>query len=94
MLNAFDEVPAPEPALEPRKVPNGAARQIIRDELRLIRDAGGVERNGTRFFRYSVPGISRHVADRLEAMGLIEWTQLSGDMRLGLLTAAGRKVVS
>jgi ribosomal protein S19E (S16A) len=94
MLNAFDETPPPAPALEPRKVPTGAARQIIRDELRKIRDAGGVERNGTRFFRYSVPGISHQVAQRLEAMGLIEWTQPSGDMRLGLLTGAGRKVAA
>jgi len=89
MLDAIPD----EPALEPRKVPNGAARQIVRDELRLIRDAGGLQRVGTRFFRYT-PAVSHLVARRLEAMGLIEWTQPSGDMRLALLTDAGRKVAA
>lgn len=90
MINAIPD----EPALEPRKVPQGAVRQIVRDELRLIRDAGGLARVGTRFYRYT-PAVSHLVARRLEAMGLIEWTRSEGtDLSIAHLTDAGRKVAS
>lgn len=87
------EIPK-EPPIEGRKVPYGAAREIIRDELRVIRDAGGLARVGTRFYRYT-PAISHLVARRLEAMGLIEWNRFPGtDACIARLTETGHKVAA
>lgn len=65
----------------------------LKSLLRLIADSG-LSRAGTKFFRYSLAGVTHPIALKLEELGWLEW-QVREDLAgyCAYVTDAGRKAI-
>lgn len=70
-----------------------ATERDLKGLLRLIADSG-LDRVGTKFFRYSLTGITHPIALKLEDLGWLKW-QLREDSAAycAYVTDAGRKAI-